>query len=72
MNFSLVNPLIDVIELDEMGILEKLKSNISRIKINNVEENNLTLFRENSLELATDHLISIYTSMIESPNLEIN
>jgi hypothetical protein len=72
MNFSLGNPLIDVIELDEMGILEKLKSNISQIKNNNFEENNLALFRENSLELAADHLMGIYTSLIESSSLQIN
>jgi hypothetical protein len=72
MNFSLGNPLVDVIKLDEIGILEKIKSSISQMKINNFEETNLTLFRENSLELAADHLTSIYTSLIESSNLQIN
>jgi hypothetical protein len=72
MNFSLGNPLIDVIELDEMGVVEKIKSNISQIKNNNFEVNNLALFGNNSLKLAADHLMSIYTSLMESSNLQTN
>jgi hypothetical protein len=71
-NLYLPCPLIDVIELGEMGVVEKIKSNISQIKNNNFEVNNLVLFRENSLKLAADHLMSIYTSLMESSNLQIN